>query len=134
MTTLEPGEHPLVAALQEAFRELIDGQLVDLVTGEAEDAIEMQADEWTLHLSGWPVQSAWVALDEEPSGEQERLLAVDAALAEEEVSALRDADHRLDGALVTALRGSHDPVSMALADVLAGESSVARSVMDDPEG
>ena len=120
MTTIEPGGNPLATALHEAFDDLIDRDFVSVVMDEDDGAVEVQADEWTLHVSGWPVESAWVAIDDEPAGQQERLAALDAALAEDGVSALRDADHRLGGTLVAGLRSSQDPMSMALADVLAG--------------
>ncbi len=123
MTGIDLSQHPLTDTLAHSFAGLIEGGTVDLVPDPEIDAIEIQADEWTLHIEGWPVQQAFVALDEDPPNDTERLRALNATLGSEVLAALRDADQRLERMVSTALAGSNDPLSANLATLLQGNSS-----------
>ncbi len=67
MPTLDAPEHPLSVILRAAFAPQLESGDVDLVVLDAGSAFEVQADEWTLRLEGWPVAAGFIALDEEPS-------------------------------------------------------------------
>lgn len=118
MASLDALEHPLVEVLNVAFAALIDHGDLDVVVMPEADEFEVQGDHWTLHLEGWPLSVAWIALDETPSSQAERLAALDAALGSKELAALRDADRQLEGALTAALLDSGDGLSQALTLVL----------------
>ena len=113
--------HSLRAVLQHAFAALIETGEIDITTppDAGEDETEVQADDWTLHLEGWPVVIAWIAIDHEPDSGAEQRSALEATLDHREQAALRDADRRLEGALVACLRASGDELSIRLADLLA---------------
>ena len=112
--------HPLHDVLQHAFAALIETGEIDIATAPdtAGDEIEVQADDWTLHLEGWPVVMAWIAIDHEPDPAEHRA-ALEATLDHRELAAMRDADGSLEGALVACLRASGDELSARLADLLA---------------
>lgn len=117
-------EHPLIEILQVAFADLIERGDVDVVMVPQANELEVQADAWTLHLEGWPVSMAWIALDETPSSHTEQVAALDATLGSPELSALRHADRQLDGALAHALIDSGDDLSQALASVIGDASDL----------
>jgi len=121
MTTPEYPDHPLLTPLAAAFAALIDNGVVDVVR-EDDDSIEIQADEWTIHLEGWPIHLAFVALDEDPDSEDEQIRALTAALGPRDLAALREADEQVEGAILDALAASRDPLSQTLSRWLrAGE-------------
>lgn len=124
MTGLDLPQHPLQEVLATSFSNLIESGLVDLVPDPETDVVELQADEWTLHIAGWPIQSAFVALDEDPPTTAERLSALNAALRPQDLGSLRDADERLEGALTEALVGSSDSLSVSLGQLLRGISAI----------
>lgn len=123
MASLDALEHPLVEILNAAFTALIERGDLDVAVMQEANEFEVQGDDWTLHLEGWPLTVAWIALDENPSSQSERLAALDTALGPPELAALRDADRRLKGALTAALVDSGDGLSQTLTLVLgdAGE-------------
>jgi len=108
----------LFQVLQGVFADLTDRGDIDVVAVSGTSEIEVQADAWTLVLEGWPLASAWIALDETPSSRAERMTALAAAIAPKERIALNDADRQLDGAVIAALAQSGDPLSEALALLL----------------
>lgn len=132
MPSLDAIGHPLVDILQRAFAALSERGDVDVVaTGSTPNIeAEVQGDAWTLHAEGWPVGIAWIALDETPVSAAEQVAALDAALGAQELAALRDADHQLDGGLHIALTGSGDGLSQTLARVLG---DAARATGDDTQ-
>lgn len=114
--------HPLARMLHAAFADLIARGEVDVVETPEDNAVEVQADDWTLVFEDWPLARAWIALDESPASEVEQSLALDSALGSLELAALRDADQQLEGALTGALADSGDSLSQALA-LRLGEAS-----------
>ncbi len=120
MTDPDPLQLPLFQVLQEVFADLTDHGDIDIVAVSGTSEIEVQADAWTLVLEDWPLASAWIALDETPSSHAEHMAALAATIASPERAALREADRRLDGAVIAALAGSGDPLSEALAVLLGG--------------
>jgi len=128
MTSLDAPEHPLQEILSTSFADLIERGAVELVLLTGEDAIEVQADEWTLHIGGWPIRLAFIALDDEPGTDEERAGALNAALGPQDLASLRDTDAGLDEQLSDALRASRDPLSVALAAILRGDGHIAASL------
>ena len=120
MTDPDHLQHPLLQVLQAVFVDLTDRGDIDVVAVSGTSEVEVQADAWTLVLEGWPLASAWIALDETPSSHAEHMAALAATIASPERAALREADRRLDGAVIAALAGSGDPLSEALAVLLGG--------------
>lgn len=117
-------EHPLMSALQLAFGQLVDDERVDIVkleAGNEPDACEVQADDWTLFLDGWPLTSAWIAIDEDVSGPQEFRTALEAILDESDLASMQVLDHQLDGGLSSALAESTDGLSVALAAMISAD-------------
>ncbi len=114
----DASEHPLARLLQAAFAEQIASGEIDVVATPEDNAVEIQADDWTLVLEEWPLVRAWLALDESPASEAERSMALDAAIAPTELAALRAADRQLEGRLTAALVDSGDDLSQALASRL----------------
>ena len=113
----------VAAILEESLAPLIAADALDVVLEDDGGALEAIAEDWTLHLEGWPDQPrAWLALDDEPDDPAELPTALAAALADDALAALTVADERLGGSLATALRAVHDP----LADVLAAAIEVGR--------
>ena len=119
MPTHDAPEHPLALILKKAFASQLDSGEVDLVMLDGAQDFEMQADEWTLHLEGWPVTMAFIALDDEPASLTERRNALDAALDNQHIVGIRRANALLDGAIVAALEDSGDELSLVLAQVVA---------------
>ncbi|MGI8405568.1 MAG: hypothetical protein ACR2OE_12550 [Thermomicrobiales bacterium] len=124
MTGLDMPQHPLQELLATSFSNLIESGSVDLVPDPENDVVELQADEWTLHIAGWPIQLAFVALDEDPPIAAERLSMLNAALGPQDLGALQDADERLEGTLTKALLGSSDPLSVCLGQLLRGDFAI----------
>ena len=112
-------DHPLGLILEEAFAAQLESGEVDLVALRDSQEFEIQADEWTLHLAGWPVTVAFIALDEEPPTFAERRAALDAALDSQHMAGLRHANLLLNDAIVAALEDSGDELSAVLASVIA---------------
>lgn len=108
----------LLAALRAAFAAALKSGEVDIADDAAADEVDVFADDWTLHLEGWPLTTAWFALDDDPVSPAEQRAALAAALSRGGLAALRDADARLDGALTATLAESGDTLSMTLAATL----------------
>lgn len=124
MPSLDAADHPLVSALQQAFAALVDDESVDIVPVEADeeqDAVEVQADDWTLYVEGWPLATAWIALDEDVTSPEALRGALESALDGRALEALEALDTALSGELVTALNESGDELSIALAAMLAAD-------------
>lgn len=115
MPTHDTPDHPLAAILRSAFDAQLESGEVDLVVGLDLPEFAIQADEWTLHLEGWPIATGFVALDDEPATERERESALDAALDSQNMAALRDVNRQLDNGLFAILIDSADELSMVLA-------------------
>ncbi len=109
---------PLVDALRAAFASAMASGEIDVTHDAEADEVEVQADDWTLYIAGWPPTAAWFALDDDPVSDAEQREALRVALSRGGLAALRDADARLDGALATTLAASGDPLSMTLASRL----------------
>ena len=122
MPTLEPRAHPLMSLLEPVFATLEEDGEIDLLVLPDDGGVQIQADDWTIHLEGWPLRIGFIALDEEPHSREQRLLALDAAVDQRHLAALRGANAQLDGALASALAGSGDDLSMLLAEALADPS------------
>ena len=124
MPSLDPADHPLVGALQEAFGGLVAENAVDIVTIEEDaeqDACEVQADEWTLFIEGWPVSQAWVALDTDVASPEEFRSTLESVFSEEDLAALVNLDEALAGDVARALTESGDELSVALASMIEAD-------------
>jgi len=110
--------NPLVAALRTAFAAALKSGEVDIADDAATAEVDVFADDWTLHLEGWPLTTAWFVLDDDPVSPAEQRAARAAALSRGGLAALHDADARLDGALTAALAESGDALSVTLASLL----------------
>lgn len=119
MPTHDAPEHPLAVILRTTFAAQLESGEVDLVVfRDHVSAFEIQADDWTLRLEGWPVETGFIAVDEEPPSLKERQAALDAALDAQHLAGLRDANGLLDNAIVAALEDSGDELSAILAELL----------------
>lgn len=125
MTNPDAQDQPLHAVLHDAFDDLIGDELVDIVALDEEDACEVQADSWTLYVEGWPVGTAWIALDDDTSTEDEHREALESALGPRDFDAMRQLNALLDGNLVPALTASGDELSATFADMLAASDPAA---------
>jgi hypothetical protein len=124
MPSLHAPDHPLVGALQDAFGTLVSEGAVDIVTVEEDaeqDACEVQADDWTLFIEGWPVHQAWIALDADPDSPEVFRTVLEGALGEGDIRALTDLDQALSGDVSRALTESGDELSVALAAMLQAD-------------
>ncbi|MDQ3655718.1 MAG: hypothetical protein M3457_11645 [Chloroflexota bacterium] len=131
MPTHDAPEHPLAVILGTAFAaQLESGEVSLVVFRDHISAFEVQADEWTLRLEGWPVATSFIALDEEPTSLKERQAALDAAIDDQNLAGLRDANNLLDNAIVAALEDSGDELSALLAQFIAVSDDDFRA---DPE-
>lgn len=119
MTELDRAQ--LEAALREGFGALIARHEVDLVPDEDSDALELQADAWSLHCDGWPLRSAWLAIDAEPESAERQREALASMFGHGELPAFQAADALTNHALTDALRASGDSLSLTLAELI-GES------------
>lgn len=133
MPTHDSPDHPLNVVLHEAFEALQDSGDVDLLADLSVLEFDVQADEWTLHLEGWPLNLAFVALDDEPATLEEQEAALDAALDSQHMAALREVNQSLDNALAAALTDSGDNLSMVLASVLAASLEPELSEPDEDD-
>lgn len=124
MPSLDGASHPLLAALQEAFGPHVEDDLVDLSTDEeddGQDAFEVQADDWTLFVEGWPLHNAWIAIDEDAGTPEQFRTALEGTFSERDLEALESLNLELQGELVNALNDSGDGLSIALAAMLAAD-------------
>ncbi|HWV35030.1 MAG TPA: hypothetical protein VNZ55_05310 [Thermomicrobiales bacterium] len=115
-------DHPLIASLHDAFGDLVEDGIVDIVSGDesGEPAIcEVQADTWTLVLEGWPLESAWIAIDDDVSDVESGRAALESTLDRRELVAMIALDDSLTGSLTNSLRDSGDDLSVALAEMIA---------------
>ena len=119
MAGLDIPVHPLVDVFNEQFASLIETGAVDVVLDAEEDAVEIQSDEWTLHLDGWPIRSAFVALDSITDTEAEHRLALSAALGPRDIAALTASNDALDGDIARSLIDSGDGLSRSLAAIIS---------------
>lgn len=124
MTGIDVPQHPLQELFTTSFSDLIESGVVDIVPDPENGVVELQADEWTLHVEGWPIQLAFIALDEDLPTASERMGVLNAALGPQDLGALRDADERLEGTLTKALLGSSDPLSVCLGQLLRGDFAI----------
>ena len=105
--------------LEDALAALVGAGTLDVELDADAGELEVVADEWTLHLEGWPQQPlAWLALDDEPDDPGQIPAALLAVFDPKTLKALAVADWRLGGDLVAALRAAHDPLADELADTL----------------
>jgi hypothetical protein len=121
MPSLETAEHPLVTALQDAFGIQVSEGTVDVVVVEEDaeqDACEVQADDWTLFIEGWPVHQAWIALDTDVDSPEQLRTALEGALSEDDIRSLGNLNGALAGDLNRALIDSGDELSIALAALI----------------
>jgi hypothetical protein len=124
MPSLDAADHPLVGALQEAFGALVSEGAVDIVPIEEDpeqDACEVQADDWTLFVEGWPVHQAWIALDCDPGSPELYRTTLESALGERDLSALSHLDDAVAGDVTRALIDSGDGLSVALAALIEAD-------------
>jgi len=119
MTSLEVPVHPLVEILTEAFASLIESDRVDVVYEAGSDSVELQADEWTLHIAEWPIRYSFIALDTPSDSDTEHEMALQATLGPRDLAALRVTDRELDGALRQSLLQTSDEVSHTLSRLIA---------------
>lgn len=120
--------------LEEIFDALVEQGEVDVVSDLAPSEFEVQADEWTLHLEGWPLDSGFLVLDDEPMTETEQRNALDAALDSRHLAAMRQLNRSTDGALAAVLIDSRDAISAMLASLLGEREShdLLDSLEDSP--
>jgi hypothetical protein len=124
MPSLDAADHPLVGALQDAFGGLVADGAVDIVTLEEDaeqDACEVQADDWTLFIEGWPVHQAWIALDSDVASPEQLRTSLESALSETDIRALTELDEALAGDVARALVESGDELSIALAAMIEAD-------------
>lgn len=125
MPSLDPTDHPLAAAMQQAFVALVDDGAVDIVRVEddaEQDAYELQADEWTLHAEGWPIHDAWIALDTDVDDPAALRTALESALGPQDLAAMLELDSATNGDLCRGLNDSTDALSMALCALLSADT------------
>jgi hypothetical protein len=106
------------ATIEDVFAALIGRGEVDVAPAEEGSGLEIQADQWTLAIEGDPLTVAFLAVDDEP-GDPADLDQALAAIEPDDLAALRELDHRWEGALRIALQQSGDMLSMQLATLLA---------------
>lgn len=124
MPSLDGVSHPLLAALQEAFGAHVEDDLVDLTPDEeddGQDAFEVQADDWTLYVEGWPLFKAWIAIDDDTASPEQFRTALEGTLSERDIEALESLNSQLQGELAILLNDSGDGLSMALSSMLAAD-------------
>ncbi|MGC4108531.1 MAG: hypothetical protein QM753_19580 [Thermomicrobiales bacterium] len=109
---------PLGLSCEAAFASRIEHEAVDVVEVPDDGAVEIQADEWTLHLEGDPLALVFVAIENEPDRADEFPDALRTAIAPDDLAALVALDAALDGALASRLTASGDALSAALAEML----------------
>ncbi|MCA9834325.1 MAG: hypothetical protein KC435_10280 [Thermomicrobiales bacterium] len=108
--------------MSESLREIVEHVFAEQIAADdielGSDAGELHiiGDEWTLVLSGDPLVSSMLAVDDE-EGDLETVIEV---IDEEALAALRDLDAALSGALDAALVASPDALTRGLARILEG--------------
>ena len=126
ITTVVPGEVNGVsrAAAESALRDAFAADLASeelSILPDADGALDLVADDWTLHLDGWPgPREVWLVVDDEPE-DPDPATARDllfGLLDPGRLAALRAVDARLGGTVTATLRQSGDPLSMALAGLV----------------
>jgi len=105
------------------FAPRIDDEEIDVVEIPEESAVEIQADDWTLHLQGDPLTLAFVAIEDEPEGADALAHALRIALTPDELEGLGTLNERLDGVLAARLRSSGDALSATLAAILTSSTT-----------
>lgn len=120
MTDRHPMEE-LTDLIADVFAGLIERGEIDLEPGERDDEIEIQADEWTLAITGAPPSVAFLAIDDEPASAEEMPDAFDGVIEPDDLASMRELDRRLEGALRMALEQSGDLLSIELATLIAEE-------------
>jgi hypothetical protein len=120
MTSLDAPSHPLVEVLTEQFAALIEKGLVDVVLDDSGDTVEVQTDEWTLSLTGWPIRSAFVAIDAITETDAEHRAGLAGALGPRDLAALTAANEAVGDQIALQLRASGDGLSIVLAGMIAG--------------
>ena len=109
----------VAAILEETLGTLVAAGALGVELDAEAGELEAVAEEWTLHLEGWPLQPlAWLALDDEPDDPAEIPAALLAVLDPKILGSLARADGRLGGDLVAAFRAAHDPLADELAHTL----------------
>lgn len=126
MPSLDGAEHPLISALQDAFGSLVEEEKVDIVTVEEDqeqDACEVQADDWTLFAEGWPIASAWIAIDDDVASPDQFRTTLERVLGPRDLQAMRDLNTALEGEFATVLSESGDELSIALGALIRADVS-----------
>lgn len=123
MTGIDPSAHPVPQLASAAFADLIEQGAIDIVEGERQDDVEIQANQWTVAMQGWPLTSAFLAVDDEPTSDDEMGNAITTIVGPGDLAALRTINRQLDGQLGHALRQSMDPLSVRLAAVLGHDEA-----------
>ncbi|MGC4193034.1 MAG: hypothetical protein QM589_17955 [Thermomicrobiales bacterium] len=111
-------ETPLGKACTALFAPRIEDDEIDVVELPDDDAVEIQADEWTLHLQGDPIVLAFVAIENEPEAANDLAQALRATLTPDDLAALETLDSQLGGALASRLTASGDALSQTMAAML----------------
>lgn len=119
MTSLDSGAHQLIDHVNAAFAGIIERGEVDVVEGERDDQLEIQADQWTIAMEGDSPTVAFLAIDDEPTSPDDMRTSLQAVIEPGDLAALRELDAHLDGALRQALQQSADILSLTLATWLA---------------
>lgn len=124
MPSLDTADHPLLGALQDAFGALVSEGTIDIVVvaeDAEQDACEVQADDWTLFIEGWPVHQAWIALDVDVDSPEQLRISLESALSESDIRALTELNEALAGDVTRALVDSGDELSIALAAMIEAD-------------
>lgn len=114
---------PLGKSCARLFGPRISSEEIDVVELEVERAVEIQADEWTLHLKGDPITLAFIAIEDEPDQAGAFASALRTSITPDDLAAMADLNAELDGSLVARLAASGDGLSQALATLLADGAS-----------
>ncbi len=113
--------HPLVAPLTDAFSDRIEIGEISVEALPGETSVELQGDDWTLHIEGWPIALAFVALDDEPATREECLKALQTSPGALVIGRVQQIDREHDGAISGALATIRDPASNVLSELLRAE-------------
>lgn len=114
---------PLGKICASLFAPRIDAEEIDVVEVPDEGAVEIQADEWTLHLQGDPLVLAFVAIENEPEQGDALDQALRDAISPPDLALLRTLNRQLGGELANRLAASGDPLSAALGEMLASDAA-----------
>ncbi|MGB3329096.1 MAG: hypothetical protein WBA46_09095 [Thermomicrobiales bacterium] len=105
------------------FGPRIDAEEIDVVELPDDGAVEIQADEWTLHLEGDPLALAFIAIEDEPDQAAAMDAALRIAITPDDLAGMAALNASLDGALVARLANSGDALSQALATLLGATAT-----------